>query len=36
VEEISDACGFSDQSYFSRQFKKAENMTCLAYRKKHM
>ncbi|MGN0612344.1 MAG: AraC family transcriptional regulator [Porcipelethomonas sp.] len=33
VEEISEACGFNDQSYFSRQFKKAENTTCLAYRK---
>ncbi len=36
IEEISDACGFNDQSYFARQFKKAENTTCLAYRKKHM
>lgn len=36
IEEISDACGFNDQSYFSRQFKKTENMTCLAYRKKHV
>ena len=36
IEEISEACGFNDQSYFSRQFKKCENMTCLAYRKKHM
>lgn len=34
IEEISVKCGFSDQSYFSRQFKKSENMTCLAYRKK--
>ena len=36
IEEISEACGFNDQSYFSRQFKKAENTTCLAYRKKHV
>ncbi len=36
IEEISEACGFNDQSYFSRQFKKKENMTCLAYRKKNI
>lgn len=36
IEEISEACGFNDQSYFSRQFRKAENTTCLAYRKKHV
>lgn len=36
IEEISEACGFNDQSYFSRQFKKSENMTCLSFRKKHM
>lgn len=35
VEEISEICGFNDQSYFARQFKKSENMTCLAYRKKY-
>ena len=34
VEEISHLCGFNDQSYFARQFKKAENLTCFAYRKK--
>ncbi len=34
VEEISDLCGFNDQSYFSKQFKKAENTTCLAFRRK--
>ncbi len=33
VEEISHLCGFNDQSYFARQFKKAENLTCFAYRK---
>ncbi len=32
VEEISVLCGFKDQSYFSKQFKKAENVTCLAFR----
>lgn len=34
VEEISHLCGFNDQSYFARQFKKTENLTCFAYRKK--
>ncbi len=33
VEEIAHLCGFNDQSYFVRQFKKAENITCFAYRK---
>jgi AraC-like DNA-binding protein len=33
VEEISQLCGFNDQSYFARQFKKSENLTCFAYRK---
>lgn len=33
VEEIAHMCGFNDQSYFARQFKKAENLTCFAYRK---
>ena len=33
IEEISHLCGFNDQSYFARQFKKVENVTCLAYRK---
>lgn len=32
VEEIAHLCGFNDQSYFARQFKKAENLTCFAYR----
>lgn len=34
VEEISALCGFNDQSYFSKQFKKAENITCLAFRRR--
>lgn len=34
IDEISTACGFSDQSYFNRQFKKAEGMTGTAFRKK--
>lgn len=33
IEEIAHQCGFNDQSYFARQFKKAENLTCFAYRK---
>lgn len=33
VEEIAHKCGFNDQSYFVRQFKKAENLTCFAYRR---
>jgi len=33
VEEVAHLCGFNDQSYFARQFKKAENLTCFAYRK---
>ncbi len=33
VEEIAHMCGFNDQSYFARQFKKSENLTCFAYRK---
>lgn len=33
IDEISKACGFSDQSYFNRQFKKAEGMTGTAFRK---
>lgn len=34
VEEISELCGFHDQSYFAKQFKKAENTTCLAFRRR--
>lgn len=34
VEEIALLCGFNDQSYFSKQFKKAENVTCLAFRRR--
>ncbi len=34
VEEISALCGFNDQSYFSKQFKKAEGVTCLAFRRR--
>ena len=33
VEEIAHLCGFNDQSYFVRQFKKAENVNCFAYRR---
>ena len=33
VEEVAHLCGFNDQSYFARQFKKAENLTCFSYRK---
>ena len=34
VEQIAQLCGFNDQSYFARQFKKLENLTCFSYRKK--
>lgn len=34
IDEISHMCGFSDQSYFNRQFKKAEGITGTAFRKK--
>lgn len=34
IEEISQMCGFSDQSYFNRQFKKTEGITGSAFRKK--
>lgn len=34
VDEISRLCGFHDQSYFTKQFKKSESMTCLAFRKR--
>lgn len=34
IEEIAHMCGFNDQSYFARQFKKAEGLTCFSYRKK--
>lgn len=33
VEEIAHLCGFNDQSYFARQFKRSENLTCFSYRK---
>ena len=33
IDDIAHLCGFNDQSYFARQFKKAENQTCLSYRK---
>lgn len=33
IEEIAHLCGFNDQSYFARQFKKSENLTCFSYRK---
>jgi AraC-like DNA-binding protein len=35
IEEISLTCGFNDQSYFSRQFKKITGESSLAYRKGH-
>lgn len=34
IEEVAIKCGFSNQSYFNRQFKKAEGMTGTAFRKK--
>ena len=34
MKAISELCGFNDQSYFSKQFKKAENVTCLAFRRR--
>jgi len=34
IDEIAHICGFNDQSYFARQFKKSENITCFSYRKK--
>lgn len=34
VDEIAELCGFHDQSYFTKQFKKAENLTCLAFRRR--
>lgn len=33
IDDIAHLCGFNDQSYFARQFKKSENITCFAYRK---
>ncbi len=35
LAEIALACGFSDQSAFTRQFRAAENIPPLMYRKKH-
>lgn len=35
IEEISQACGFNDQSYFSKQFKKITGESSLVYRKNH-
>ncbi|MBQ7067294.1 MAG: AraC family transcriptional regulator [Lachnospiraceae bacterium] len=34
IEEISQSCGISDPGYFTKVFKKAENMTPKQYRKK--
>lgn len=34
IEEISQACGVEDSSYFNRVFKSAEGMTAREYRKK--
>lgn len=36
IDDIAHLCGFNDQSYFARQFKKSENITCFAYRKMWM
>lgn len=33
IDEISHLCGFNDQCYFSRQFKKIEGISSLNYRK---
>ncbi len=35
IEEISKICGFNDQSYFSKQFKKITGKSSLVYRKAH-
>lgn len=35
LADIALACGFSDQSAFTRQFRTASNMPPLSYRKKH-
>ena len=34
IAQIALACGYSDQSAFSRQFKQAVGISPLAYRKK--
>lgn len=36
LAEIAAACGFSDQSAFTRQFRAAENIPPLMYRKRHV
>jgi AraC-like DNA-binding protein len=36
VTEISEACGFSSASFFSRTFKNEVGMSPLQYKKKHM
>jgi AraC-like DNA-binding protein len=36
VTEISEACGFSSTSFFSRTFKNEVGMSPLQYKKKHM
>lgn len=33
IEDISSNCGFNDSNYFSRTFKKVENMTPIEYKK---
>lgn len=33
IEDISSICGFNDPNYFSRTFKKVENMTPIEYKK---
>lgn len=35
ISEISEKCGFSSVSYFSRVFKENTDTTALAYRKKY-
>ena len=36
MKDIAELCGFPDQTYFSRIFKKYEGMTPTDYRKIHM
>lgn len=34
IEEIADSCGIPDTSYFTKVFRRSEQMTALEYRKK--